>query len=178
MFKRFHENFVNVIAVSSCNQIYQHALASWFTKVRHQQQKEADYCKNKSFSNSSNCFWNMCKKLLEKTSYPESVVRRCSLKKMFLKISQILQENTCAAISFLQQSACNFVENKALAQLFSSEFCKMLRNTLFTEHFRTTASGYHNNMPRGFKTKCEKNESNDILITYLYILMASLVTQS
>ena len=26
---------------------------------------------------------------------------------------------------------------------------------------------------RGFKTKCEKNESNDILITYLYILLAS-----
>ena len=28
-------------------------------------------------------------------------------------------------------------------------------------------------MPRAFKTKCEENESNDILITYLYILMAS-----
>ena len=102
MFKRFHENFANVIAVSSCNQIYQHVLASWFTKARHQQQKEADYCKNKSFSKSSKCYWNMCKKLLEKTSYPESVVRRCSLKTMFLKISQIFQENTCAAISFLQ----------------------------------------------------------------------------
>ena len=177
MFKRFHKNFVNVIAVSSCNQIYQHALASWSTKARHQQQKEADYCKNKSFSKSSRCFWNMCEKMLEKlhiqNSHPE-----CSFNKMFLKISQILQENTCAAISFLQELASNFVKKETPAQLFSSEFCKMFKNTLFTEHFRTTASGYRNNMPRGFKTKCEKNESNDILITYLYILMASLVTQS
>ena len=28
-------------------------------------------------------------------------------------------------------------------------------------------------IPRAFKTKCEKNKSNDILITYLYILMAN-----
>ena len=66
-----------------------------------------------------------------------------------------------------------FLEKETPTQLFSSEFCEMFKNTLFTEHFRTTASGYRNNMPRGFKTKCEKNESNDILITYLYILMAS-----
>ena len=30
-----------------------------------------------------------------------------------------------------------------------------------------TTSEYHNNMPRAFKTKCEKNETNDILITHL-----------
>ena len=48
----------------------------------------------------------------------------------------------------------------------------MFKNTLFPEHFRTTASEYRNDMPRSFKTKCEKNGSNDILITYLYILMA------
>ena len=66
-----------------------------------------------------------------------------------------------------------FLEKETPTQLFSSEFCEMFKNTLFTEHFRTTASGYRNNMPRGFKTKCKKNESSDILITYLYILMAS-----
>ena len=53
---------------------------------------------------------------------------------------------------------------------FSYEFCKKFKNTFFTEHFRTTASEYWNNMPRAFKTKCK---SNDILVTYLYILMAS-----
>ena len=30
----------------------------------------------------------------------EAVVRRCSVKKMFLEISQNLQENTCARLSF------------------------------------------------------------------------------
>ena len=115
------------------------------------------------------CVKNCLKNFISRT-----VIRRCSFKKMFLKISQILQENTCAATSFLQEMVCNFVKKDTPAQLLSSEFCKMFKNTLFTEHFRTTASGYrNNNMPRGFKTKCEKNESNDILITYLYILMAS-----
>ena len=32
----------------------------------------------------------------------EAVVQRCSVKKVFLKISQNSQENTCADVSFLQ----------------------------------------------------------------------------
>ena len=32
--------------------------------------------------------------------YAEAVVRKCSSKKMFLKISQISQENTCVGVSF------------------------------------------------------------------------------
>ena len=48
----------------------------------------------------------------------------------------------------------------------------MFRNNFFKELFRTAASEYPKNMLRAFKTKCEKNESNDILVTYLYILMA------
>ena len=31
----------------------------------------------------------------------EALVRRCAVKKMFLEISQNLQENTCARASFL-----------------------------------------------------------------------------
>ena len=31
---------------------------------------------------------------------PEAVIRRCSLIKLFLKISQNSQENTCARVSF------------------------------------------------------------------------------
>ena len=49
----------------------------------------------------------------------------------------------------------------------SYEFCEVFKNTLFKEQFRTTAFEYRNNMSRTFKTKCEKNESNDILIPYL-----------
>ena len=33
--------------------------------------------------------------------YTEAVARRCSVKKVFLEISQYSQENTCAKISFL-----------------------------------------------------------------------------
>ena len=43
----------------------------------------------------------------------------------------------------------------------------MFKDILFIEHFPMTTSEYHNNMPRAFKTKCEKNETNDILITHL-----------
>ena len=32
---------------------------------------------------------------------PEAVVRMCSVKKVFLEISQNSQENTCARVSFL-----------------------------------------------------------------------------
>ena len=37
------------------------------------------------------------------TASPEAVVRRCSVKKVFLEISQNSQENTCARVSFLNK---------------------------------------------------------------------------
>ena len=58
---------------------------------------------------------------------PEAVVQRCSVKKVFLKISQNSQENTCAKVSLLI---------KLQAQLFSCEFCEFFKNTFFIEHFR------------------------------------------
>ena len=51
----------------------------------------------------------------------EAVARRRSLKKVFLNISQNSQENTCARVTFL----------KTLPQVFSSEFCKIFKNTFF-----------------------------------------------
>ena len=42
----------------------------------------------------------------------EAVARRCSVKRVFLKILQNSQENTCVRVSFLvnlQASACNFI---------------------------------------------------------------------
>ena len=41
-------------------------------------------------------------------------------KKVLLELSQISQENTCSRASF-------FIENETLAQVFSCEFCKILR---------------------------------------------------
>ena len=52
---------------------------------------------------------------------------------MFLKILQNSQENTCARVSFL-------IKKKALAQVFSCEFCEISKNPSFTEHLRATAS--------------------------------------
>ena len=63
----------------------------------------------------------------------ETVAQRCSVKKVFLEISQNLQENTCASISFLiklQVSTCNFVKKETLSQVFFCEFCEIFENTL------------------------------------------------
>ena len=35
---------------------------------------------------------------------------------------------------------CNFIKEGTLAQVFSSEFCEISKNTYFTEHLWTTAS--------------------------------------
>ena len=61
------------------------------------------------------------------------------LRKVFLEILQISQENTCARVSFLIKllpEACNFIKNETLAQVFSCEFCVISNNTFFIEHLR------------------------------------------
>ena len=60
------------------------------------------------------CFWS------------EAVTRKFSVKKVFLEILQNLKENTCARVSFFKK--------ETLAQVFSGEFCKIFKNTFFTEH--------------------------------------------
>ena len=71
--------------------------------------------------------------------------RRCSLKKVFLKISRNSQENTCARVSFLiklhtfglRLKACKFIKKETLAQAFSCEFCENFKNSaIFIEHLR------------------------------------------
>ena len=79
------------------------------------------------------------------------------LKKLVLKISQNSQKkNTCATVSFLIvfirlqaliykiREACSFIKKEALAQVFSCEFCKIFKNTIFTEHLRATLSALNN----------------------------------
>ena len=57
----------------------------------------------------------------------EAVVQRCSVKKVFLEISQNSQENTFARVSFLiKLQAC---KKEALAQVFSCEFYEISENT-------------------------------------------------
>ena len=52
----------------------------------------------------------------------EAAVRRCSVKKLFLKISQNSQEITCARVSFLI---------KLQAPANSCEFCEVSKNIFF-----------------------------------------------
>ena len=66
--------------------------------------------------------------------WTEAVVQRCSIKKLFIEISQNSKESTCARVSFLiklQAEAYNFIKKETLAQLFSCEFCKISKNTFF-----------------------------------------------
>ena len=54
--------------------------------------------------------------------------RRCSIKIGVPKISQNSQENNCARVSFLTKlEACNFVKKETMVQVFSCEFCEILR---------------------------------------------------
>ena len=41
--------------------------------------------------------------------------------------------------------ACSFIKKETLTQVFSYRFCKISKNTFFTEHFRTTTSILLNN---------------------------------
>ena len=100
----------------------------------------------------------------------EAVVLTCSIKKVFLKISQNSQENTCARglrpatlfkketlaqvfscefceisknISFYRTplvAASIFYQKDTPTQALSCEYCEVFQNSYFEEHLRTTAS--------------------------------------
>ena len=65
---------------------------------------------------AENCYYDCVKWELG----TEAVVQRCSVKKVFLEISQNPQENTCARVSFLIK-----------LQVFSCEFCEISKDTFF-----------------------------------------------
>ena len=58
--------------------------------------------------------------------------RGCSIKKVFLKVSQNQQVN--------RPQARNFIKKETLTQMFSCEFCQIFKNTFFIEHLRTASS--------------------------------------
>ena len=70
--------------------------------------------------------------------------QRCSIKKVFLEISQNSQGNNCTRFSILiklQVSGLQLIKKETLEQVFSCEFYEISKNTFFTEHLWTTASG-------------------------------------
>ena len=60
------------------------------------------------------------KKLLNERKCPEAVVRKCSVKKLFLNISEHFQEKTYSEVSFYH--SCR-------SQGLSSEFCEIFNDT-------------------------------------------------
>ena len=67
----------------------------------------------------------------------------CCKKKVFLEISQISQENTCARVYFLIKfnEVINFIKNETLAQIFFCDFCEILKNTFSYRTPMVAASG-------------------------------------
>ena len=66
----------------------------------------------------------------------EAVAQRCSVKKVFLEISQNSQENTCARDSFLIEPA-TLLKKDLWYRYFPVNFAKFLR----TPFFRETSGG-------------------------------------
>ena len=89
---------------------------------------------------SNGCFWNN-----PKISFRSSH-QRCSVKKVFLEISENSQKNNCARDAFLIKlqilllRPATLFKKESLAQVFFCEFCEISKNTFFTEHLWTTAS--------------------------------------
>ena len=80
---------------------------------------------NRVSSKRKNCFLVFMYNFL--VSISEAVTRRCSVKKVFLEISQNSQENTCARASFL-------ISKKRLwHSCFPVNFVKFLSTTFFIE---------------------------------------------
>ena len=75
----------------------------------------------------------------------EAIVWRCSIKRMFLKISQNTEENTSfssARVSFLikvQALTCDFIKID-LVQMFCCEFRETFKSNFFTKLLRVIAS--------------------------------------
>ena len=82
----------------------------------------------------------------------EAVVQRCSVKKVFLKISQNSQKNTCAKVSFLIKlrnlRPATLLKKRLWHRCFPVNFVKFPRTPFFTEHLRTTASVFRKRPPR------------------------------
>ena len=59
--------------------------------------------------------------------------RRCSVKKVFLKISQISKENTCVEVFFNKVAglqACNFIKKILQYRYFPVKFAKLFKTPI------------------------------------------------
>ena len=73
--------------------------------------------------------------------------QRCSIKKVFLEISQISQENTCARVSFLIKLRAS----GNLINLFSCEFWEISKSTFFSVDTRRGFNVYKTSIRRRWR---------------------------
>ena len=73
--------------------------------------------------------------------YPEAVVRKCSVKRVFLNILQNSEKNNCARASFSTKLQADYCRKKIATHVFSYKICEMFKNIFFKEHLRMTDSG-------------------------------------
>ena len=70
----------------------------------------------------------------------EAVAQRCSVKKVFLEISQNSQENTCASVSFLIKLPGTLLKKRPWYRCFPVNFAKFLRTPFLKakihDHFK------------------------------------------
>ena len=96
--------------------------------------------KNKVTHTKSGTMRTISKQL---THYSEAVTRSSSVNKVFLKIRQNSQQNTCTIFSFLIKKRPAILFKKRLWKwCFPLNFAKFLRTSFFIEHLWVTASDY------------------------------------
>ena len=106
-------------------------LLSWATKF--------DHLRFITQSLSPEYSHQLPKSVLSSSLVSEAVVRRCSVEKVFFKISQNLQKNTCTRVSFLMKLQTLVLQLYFKRDCVTGVFLWILRiskNIWFTEHFR------------------------------------------
>ena len=84
--------------------------------------------------------------------------RRCSVKKLFLKISQNSQENICAESLFFPQPATS-LKKRPWHRCFLVDFCVIFKSTYCREHRLLLAVEIHNKTFERFRKY--KNSVNE-----------------
>ena len=99
--------------------------------------------------------------LLTLKIFSKALARRCSVKKVFLKLHRKNSpEKTCSRF---------FNKNETLAQVFSNEFCTIFKNNFFKEHLWTTTSIFHNTVSAFSTAEFKQVNSGYVLTTEIFV---------
>ena len=98
------------------------------------QKKRISFYQGQSLIKLNISWWNKSMKIISSCRgvLAEVVVRRCSVKNIFLKISQNLQKKTFIRVSLLiksQAAPAILLKKEILEKMFSCEFCEIFKST-------------------------------------------------